>query len=711
MLQKLFLITLLTFQLSDTLWAQRDSVPDVSALKRLSLEELINTQVVTASGTGQKLSETPSTMILITAEQIAERGYEHINDVLRDRAGTDLISTHGQVPTLVTFRGMYGDENRRTGFMIDGIDEKGIMGGIELGGASYNLHNVERIEIIRGPGSALYGANAFSGVINIITKSGKDVNGLVYQKGFGSYNTTVDNLLLGLEKKNMSIVMSGSLYNTDGPVFKNRHPQYSNSYIDNAWSFNGKISYVFDSLRTTFALRSYFTPSGTGLLAASPTEILGLPNSGNMNTGNGGTLESDFHDERGSLTETFSNTGYIESEYSINSRLVILGRVYVRQAGRSERSYVYLNIPGTNYLRRNPFAYEGNRTGSDISFRYLYSDSEIFSAGISFRQDNLERGFRGVNNDTSFHIFQGIAVTNLMATYKPRVFVIQNNFGAFAQYIRNTSLIKNTTLTLGMRYDNNSIYGVTVNPRIGIVNQLLKKVTVKLLFGSAYRAPTNFELYTDAGGTRISNHELKPEKVKSYEAIVIFMPQKTLLLRTNLFLNDLTDVIIQDVPVGGGFSQNLNSGSALTRGIELDLEYIPDIKFSAFTNVTWQFGTLHTGIIETDMPNIARIKGNASVTVRPGSLLNITLTGHWVGERSVVISNPLEKVPGYFIADFVLTTRRLFHDKVIASLRIHNLFNRKYLDPGYRAANGLLYGTVMEQPGINGLFKIAVNIY
>ena len=162
--------------------AQQDSIPSVNKLLLLSLEELMNIQVVTASGYLQTTSEAPSTITVITAQKITERGYEQLEDALRDIPGIDMIHVNGYVPTLIYFRGMYGAENQRALLMIDGIAENNILGSNDMAGPAYSLHNVERIEIIWGPASALYGANAFGGVINIITKKGGDINGIKRKK-------------------------------------------------------------------------------------------------------------------------------------------------------------------------------------------------------------------------------------------------------------------------------------------------------------------------------------------------------------------------------------------------------------------------------------------------------------------------------------------------------------------------------------------------
>ena len=113
-----FLIFLLSFCVTT---AQNDTASTVIKLSELSLEDLMNIHVITATGTAQKINEAPSTMNVITAKQIEERGYEQLEDALRDIPGIDFIHLNGYAPTLIYFRGMYGAENLRALLMIDGI--------------------------------------------------------------------------------------------------------------------------------------------------------------------------------------------------------------------------------------------------------------------------------------------------------------------------------------------------------------------------------------------------------------------------------------------------------------------------------------------------------------------------------------------------------------------------------------------------------------
>jgi outer membrane receptor protein involved in Fe transport len=708
----IFLITVILSLSSYCLYAQEDSVLRVSTLKELSLEELMNIKVITASGSEQTIAEAPSTMLVITAQQIAERGYEQLDDVLRDIPGVDLMHTYGRAPTFITFRGLYGDENKRILFMIDGVVENNIMGDYEMAGPAYSLHNIERIEIIWGPASALYGANAFSAVINMITKKGSEINGFQYQKGFGSYNTSLDNILMGVKKGNIDLALSGSLFNTDGPRFTDRDPRYSDSYVNNAFSFNGNIIYTKDKFKTTLGVRTYRTPSGYGDINPSPTKLLGLPPQGHQISGAAGIIQSDFNGEKPSLADVFSRTAFLQTEFTQSSKFSFFARGQYRETALSDQSYAYLNLPGTGYVSRLIQAHYANRIKGEISGNYIFNEHQNLSAGLEYSRDNLERGTRNVIPDTTFITIQSIPVTNLHAALEPRDYIIQNNIGAYLQYVLSTNFLKKTDLTLGGRYDHNSIYGTTINPRVGLISQPDKKITFKLLYGSAFRAPSNFELYAAIAGARISNPDLKPEKIQSYEANIIYTPSKILLLQANLFQNHLTDVIIPDVPIAGGQAQDQNIGTASVHGIETKLDIIPSKSFSAFVNFTYQDGTQNDGTIKSAIPNIAKVKGNIGLSVHLADLFNISLIGNWVGDRSVPSTNPLGKVRGYFIPNLVISTNKLFNNRLSASLNIRNLFNQTYYDPGIRIANGkTLYPTVVDQPGINGLFKISINIF
>jgi outer membrane receptor for ferrienterochelin and colicins len=710
---------LLVFYMFPFVLRSQDTTGRVDHLLDFSLEELMNVQVVSASVSGQKLGNAPSTMLIITAQQIEERGYEELSDALRDVPGIDFIHLNGYAPTLIYFRGMYGAENLRALLMIDGIPENNIAGTNDMAGPAYSLHNVERIEIIWGPASALYGANAFGGLINIITKKAETMNGLTIQRGQGNLNTSFEKAAFGMKKGAVDISFSGSLFRTDGPLLKERSRNYTNSYVDNAYSFSSSIGYTTSKCKTIIGYRAFDTPMGWGTLLNTPTKFLGFPPQGNGNVGTVGILPENFRGEKPGRYEPYARTAFIQNTYTPNAKWSVFALAEYRETGISEKSYVYITVDGKN-LYRLPTAQYSNRWGGKISSTYAISEKHKISLGAEFYQDNLEQGSRKVNLDTNHYTVNGqFKVTGIYSNFDKRKFVIWNNFGSFLQYELHTKWLRETHFTIGTRYDINSIYGNPISPRIAIVNQPTDKLTFKLLYGAAYRAPTITEVnqFRSNLGTKntLANSDLKPEKVRTYEFNIIYNPVKELLVQLNAFRNELSDIIILTSLEAVAYTQNQNLGKAFVNGAEAKLDVSFSKKVTGFINFTLQHGEQTAKRFSQNdttfaIPNIAAMKGNIGLRFNVGDLFNLSLIGNWVGERNVLGSNPHGPVDGYFITNASLTTHKFFKDHVYLSLTIKNLFDIKYLDPGIRAADGFLYSTVLEQPGITGMFKITVNI-
>ncbi|MDB5013652.1 MAG: Outer rane cobalamin receptor protein [Daejeonella sp.] len=685
--------------------AQVDTTKNVLALSDLSLEELMDIKVITASGYLQKTSEAPSTIQVITAKQISERGYEELSDALRDIPGIDMIHLNGYAPTLIYFRGMYGAENLRALLMIDGIPENNIIGSNDMAGPAYSLHNVDRIEIILGPASSLYGANAFGGVINIINKKGGDINGVYAEKTFGTFNTTADRISLGIQKSRFDISLSGSLYSTDGPKFSNRDPNYSASYVDRAYSVNGSIAYSGYKSKTTLGFRSYETPMGWGTFLNSPTQFLGLPPQGYGNKGILGLITRDLRDEKSGLESPYSKTLFLQNEFKPSTKLNILTRAVYRETGISEDSYAYITLNSKKLIRVITASYS-NRISAEVMANYSPSERHTFSGGIQYYEDNVEKGSRKATMDTStIYLIDGRdIVTNINSTFLARKYDIRKTAGSFLQYVLNTDLLRKTSFTVGGRYDYNDYYGSALSPRLAIVNQPGEKFTVKLQFGTAYRAPTNTEIYQSP------NLKLKTEKINTYETNLIYASSKKVTFQLTGFRNELTDVII--LSNLSNLIVDKNPGKFTINGIETRADVVYSSVISGFINFTYQDAIGENTItkVKRFVPGIAKVKGNIGVSANIEDIFNVSLTGNYIGTRQTPSTNPYGDVSGYFLTNLVLSTKKVFHDRVSASVRIQNLFDTKWLDPGFRTADGFLYSTVLEQPQRTGLVKIGIKL-
>ncbi|MET0636969.1 MAG: TonB-dependent receptor [Chitinophagaceae bacterium] len=687
--------------------SQSDSIEPVNRLLNLSLEELMEVKVITASGFLQSTFEAPSTIVVITAKQIAERGYEQLEDALRDVPGIDMIHINGYAPTLFYFRGMYGAENLRALLMIDGIVENNIIGSNDMAGPVYSLHSAERIEIIWGPVSALYGSNAFGGIIHIISKKGKDIDGIKAEQGFGSFNTSFTKISAGTRKKNLEFSVGGTLYNSDGPVFKNRDPQYSGSFVHKGYSFNGIVTYHAKFSSTTLGYRTYRTPMGFGTYANSPTVYLRLPAAGDANDGTVGIMSREFRGERSGLDDAFLRTYYLQHEYNSGKKINFTARVFYRETGTGDESYAYITTDGRRMIRARVATFS-NRSAGEFVLNYNPGGRHHFTAGAQFQQDNVEAGARQSTVDlTTVYLVDGRdTVLNLNSSFLPRRFDIRNNLGSFAHYNYALDLLGRTYLTAGFRYDRNSYFGDAFSPRATIVNRSDSNFTFKFQFGKAFRAPSNLEIYQ----AQNVNFNLKQERITTFEINAIYSMGKRMRVQLNGFRNNLSDVII----LGNlsGLNPDKNAGVVHINGIEALADLQLNNKISGFINFTFQDSRGHNLVTgrRGRIPGVARVKGNIGFTARVENLLIVSGSGNWIGKRSVPFTDPHGPVDGYFLANVYVSTVPLFKQKITIGFNVHNLFNTTWFDPGIRTADGFLYSTVLEQPGINGLFKIAVGL-
>jgi outer membrane receptor for ferrienterochelin and colicins len=711
------IFTVILFLLCCCFVQAQDTSKEAVAFADLSLDKLMDVQVqhvVTATGYLQTTDEAPSTITVITAQQIADRGYEQLEDALRDVPGIDMIHVNGYAPTLFYFRGMYGAENLRALFMIDGIAENNILGSNDMAGPAYSLQNVQRIEIIWGPASALYGANAFGGIINIITKKGGDIHGVHAEAGGATFNTTFYKISAGEKKARYEYSIAGTMYNTDGPVFSNRDPQYHASFVDHAHSFNGTLSYFSRNSKTSIGYREYVTPMGWGTYSNSPTLYLGLPDQGNGNTDTTGILARNFNGQKPGVEESYLRTGFMQEEYKASRHLDLLGRLVYRETGTAADSYLYITVnspllhDGNELLRENVTSFS-DRIAGELSANFSPFIQHHFTLGADFYRDNVEQGARRTTLDLNdVRVFNGKdTVVNYNTSFLPRLDDIRYNIGSFLQYIYNANFLGKTTLTLGGRDDYNSYFGNTFSPRVVVVNQPNDVFTFKFQYGKAFRAPSNLEIHQAS-----LNFTLNTEKIRTFEVDGIYSsPSKKIRLQLNLFDNYLTDVIV--LSNLSGLTVNKNPGRIIVNGLEFSSDISLSKTFSGFVNLTWQDTkgeNLITGV-NRFVSGVARIKGNAGITLHmPDDPFSMSLSGNYVGQREVPLTDPYGPVAGYFLTNWTLNSGKIRNTCVSFTFEVRNIFNVTWLDPGFRTADGNIYSTVLEQPGRTFLFKANIDL-
>jgi outer membrane receptor for ferrienterochelin and colicins len=558
-------------------------------------------EVVSATKTKVKISEAPAAVYVITAKQIRERGYRTLVDALKDLPGFDFQHNYGIFPELIHQRGLIGNNNR-TNIYIDGIQDNNINeNGFLAGSIRFPLMNVDRIEVVSGPASALYGANAFNGIINVITKDGKTSPGNHAEVMYGSYESGFRNPGAAAnfsargnsDSGKMQYSVAGYAYKTQGPNFggigrlngsdpvENKlcggacqpdasstgyywSPNYNNSHEE---SYNVTAKFKMDKFR--FQTINWKYHQGEGTFANGNQQIdfsqRGLE-TGNFDARNSARL-------LGVLNGTASPEGFIGSNWDFQNHSVAMGyehdftdslsldsEAVIRHTqimGSSKESYPNETTPGVEY-RTGDFTIGSNYDRPDYSYqleeKLFYNPNEYMSTvvGIVARQFVVAKGY---------------------GTYE-RVDI--NNFAGYIQ--QSIRFWEKVTVLGGIRHDETSTYGAATNPRMSLLYQPIRELTFKALYSTGFREPTPFELFSQTL-QRKSNPDLAPETMETRELGVSYNLFQRWMGSLHAYDNKISNLILEvrtldEIPIdgnqpsAGAWNQNQNLGEVNIRGVE-----------------------------------------------------------------------------------------------------------------------------------------------
>jgi iron complex outermembrane receptor protein len=244
-------------------------------LTSLSLEALMNIEVPTVSGASkfeQKVTEAPSSVTIITADEIKRYGYRTLADILQSVQG--FYVSYDRNYSFLGSRGMnLGDSNSRILLLVNGHRiNNNLTDGAAIGtDFILDVDLIDHVEIIRGPSAVLYGNNAFFGVINVITRQGKQLNGAEVSGEYGSYDTYKGRVTYGnLFTNGVQLLLSGTYYDSAGPdrlFYKEFNTPSQNNGVaqgidgDSFGSFFGSLGYADFTLEGAFISREKENPT------------------------------------------------------------------------------------------------------------------------------------------------------------------------------------------------------------------------------------------------------------------------------------------------------------------------------------------------------------------------------------------------------------------------------------------------------------------
>jgi outer membrane receptor for ferrienterochelin and colicins len=624
----------------------RAQVAPPTNLKRLSLEQLMSIEVATvnaASKFDQKETSAPSYVTVVTAEEIQKYGYRTLADILESVPGFYVTSDRNY-----SYLGVRGfdrsDYNDRVLLLIDGHRLNDPVYGEALIGAEFPLDVdlIQRVEVVRGAGSALYGTNAFFSVINVITKQGADVQDAEVAATAESSGAFQDRVTSGHQWVNgPEVLISGSYYNSHGnnPLY---FPEFDTPATNNGVTINSDGE-EFHNFLASVSYRG-FTLQG---LYGSRTKV--IP------TGSFGTVF-----DEGNGTRTTDALGYIDLKYEhkLGQNWQVLAR-----AGYDQTHY-----HGT----------------------YVYNESQDASSPYTVNQD-LSWGERlTVSLDASRTFFEKHRVTfgseNQFDLKMDQSNYNQGPFFLFlddrrhatvpALYVQDEySIRSNLTLTAGVRWDHYYTFGSTENPRLGLIYNPLERTTFKLLYGTAFRAPNDYELYYASPPNQISSPSLRPETIRTTELVFEQYFTGHAHVEVAGFYNDIRGLITQQTNQASGLLSFANLEGAQSKGIDCELSEKWPSGWQGRISYTLQSSIDPQSRIELSNSPKDLVKVNVSAPLVRRWLFG-SVDGQYTSSVDSLQDNP---IAGFFVVNATLSTSELKH-LVSISASAYNLFNVRYAD-------------------------------
>jgi outer membrane receptor protein involved in Fe transport len=208
--------------------------------------------VTSVSKRAENINEAPATVISISSDEIRKRGYQDLDAILGDLPGFDITRNLGATYSNIYQRGYRSNGTDRTIFLIDGVDENDLWSNISYVSRQYSFTNIDKVEVVYGPASTMYGANAFEGVVNVITKEPKDILkgkqfGVSALANYGSYNTKLADVTVAGQVKDVSFSISARKFLSD-EMDLSVFPDYDYSpALYDGFNYKSKLSITSDA--------------------------------------------------------------------------------------------------------------------------------------------------------------------------------------------------------------------------------------------------------------------------------------------------------------------------------------------------------------------------------------------------------------------------------------------------------------------------------
>lgn len=668
-----------------------------SDIYSIPMDSLWNMKVSGVSRFNQSTDKTPNSVIVITEQQIESRGYQDLSDVLKDMPGFDITDNASRFGEFYTLRGIQGNE--RMLVLIDGHKINPPTGTLLSVGNSISIRFAKQIEIIYGPASAMYGADAYSGIINIISKDNdrSDYN-LISAVSDGS-NSTVDAMLESRIKvdDDLSFTVFGRMFHSAGfnevgfdtlfNIISRYQPPLTPECEQpiNDYSFFSRVNYK----KISFGYFRQMFDEGNASIESPLRNVYNSMDRWKISTDN---LWLAYKND-------FENLGTLNSEVSVVSFRIDNNSQFTKWARANDPS-AYIS----QYSMGSDLAVKGN-----TNLHKVFSDEVQLIGGIDYEHIRSIPSYASDQLFGKAYKYEGWVADSI----NEKMVSTENRIAGFGQLM--WSPFQSLDLVIGGRYDYSSQYKGTFNPRVGFTYSPFTKTRLKFVYGTAFQAPSLFYQYEQFGtpaNVMLSsievqermdpNWKLKNQLVSSYELSLVQQSFNSLQIKVSGFYNHLTDIIervtydTENKTYNKYFNtysigiRNENIGVQNIKGVTTELNYGISDHFESYFYYCYTDGIEESASGDVGIPRISRHKIWFGATANNVfERITISPRVRWIGDMNNANKTafPSGKQEGYTSLDLSLSVNRIFNVMKLYVL-CNNLLDRK-----------IYHGGLFEQAG------------
>lgn len=530
----------------------------------LSLEELMDQKVTISTQTARSLNDAPSTVSVITADDIKATGATNLVEVLQGVPGIYVRYSQFGFRPLISFRGA---NDKQTLLMVNGAPMSDLMWRLGIFWKGLPASVIDRVEIIRGPGSALFGTDASAGVINVITKTAGTISENEAGLRIGSFDSKSGWLQYGGRWNGFDVAMTADLSRTDGhdPLIDSDAQSRSDLAFGTTASLApGEAGYGWQNTDLRFSLSADNWRLLADYMRHDNLET-GMTGAGALDPVTEGT------DNRLDIGLLYDNEQF-SADWGVSAELRYRYLDYTSGDGFQEWPPGHTDASGVYPSGViNQMTSAEQRLSTEAGGLYHGIEDHAIRMGAGYVWQDLGHVEQWVNSGVDGNgnaLPPGGPLVDISDT--PYAFAPEKTRHNIYVYLQDEwAIAPDWELTVGARYDHYSDFAGSLTPRLALVWQTSEQLTTKLLYGQAFRAPYYQELYAETSFS-LPNPNLDPERSETLELAFSYKPHDDLRLGMNLYRFEQRDVISLQPVAGQTKLQYQNAGEHRIHGLELE---------------------------------------------------------------------------------------------------------------------------------------------